>query len=223
MLGMCGIRQSSCLSLAASLMGKCSLVLPWAIVVRYSPVHRSPASPVATARIHSLMTDTRRHFPVREDTKDKKLDSQIPQIPSISITYTQYARYVQTQHGITTWLYNSSIYSIGSEERDNTNMGLMTQQSEHTSQSTSGSLTCLSTDIYKWKRLRSLTIYQILPRAQDRSWGIKLNVEVRTKLLARPRLSAKHKIGKREYKCTQQDLHQNYLHMHHYQQRGGGV
>ena len=33
----------------------------------------------------------------------------------------------------------------------------------------------------------------------------------------------KHKIGKREYKCTQQDLHQNYLHMHHYQQRDGGV
>ena len=41
------------------------------------------------------------------------------------------------------------IYSIGSEERDITNMGLMTQQSEHTSQSTCGSLTCLSTDIYK--------------------------------------------------------------------------
>ena len=31
------------------------------------------------------------------------------------------------------------VYSIGSEERDITNMGLMTQQSEHTSQSTSGS------------------------------------------------------------------------------------
>ena len=44
MLGMCGIRQPSCLSLVASFMGKCSLVLPLAIVVRYSPVHRSPAS-----------------------------------------------------------------------------------------------------------------------------------------------------------------------------------
>ena len=32
-----------------------------------------------------------------------------------------------------------SIYSLGSEEPDITNMGLMTQQSEHTSQSTSGS------------------------------------------------------------------------------------
>ena len=31
------------------------------------------------------------------------------------------------------------IYSIGSEERDITNRGLMTQQSEHTNQSTSGS------------------------------------------------------------------------------------
>ena len=61
------------------------------------------------------------------------------------------------------------IYSLGSEERDITKKGLMTQQSEHTSQSTCGSLTCLGIDIYKRKRLRSLTIYQILPRAQDRS------------------------------------------------------
>ena len=61
----------------------------------------------------------------------------------------------------------------------------MTQHSEHTRQSTCGSLTCLSTYIYKWKRLRSLTIYQILPRAQDRSWGIKRNVEVHAELLAR--------------------------------------
>ena len=82
-------------------------------------------------------------------------------------------------------------------------------------------LSCLSTDIYKWKRLRSLTIYQILPRAQDRSWGIKLNIEVQVELIVRLKsLCKKHKIGKREYKCTQQDLHQNYLHMHHYQQRG---
>ena len=42
-----------------------------------------------------------------------------------------------------------SIYSLGSEERDITNMGLTTQHSEHTSQSTNGSLTCLGTDIYK--------------------------------------------------------------------------
>ena len=139
----------------------------------------------SSSKLPWLSGSTRRHFPVREATKDKQLDSQIPHIPSISITYTQYARYVQIQHGITTWLYDSSIYSLGSEERDITNMGLMTQHSEHTSQSTSGSLTCLSTDIYKWKRLRSLTIYQILPRAQDRSWGNKLNVEVHEVLLAR--------------------------------------
>ena len=139
----------------------------------------------SSSKLPWLGGNTRRHFPVRETTKDKQLDGQIPHIPSISITYTQYARYVQIQHGITTWLYNSSIYSIGSEERDITNMGLMTQQSEHTSQSTCGSLTCLSTDNYKWKRLKSLTIYQILPRAQDRSWGNKLNVEVHMELLVR--------------------------------------
>ena len=139
----------------------------------------------SSSKLPWLSGNTRRHFPVREATKDKQLDSQIPHIPSILITYTQYARYVQIQHGITTWLYNSSIYSIDSEEWDITIMGLMTQHSEHTSQSTSGSLTCPSTDIYKWKRLRSLTIYQILPRAQDRSWGNKLNIEVHVELLVR--------------------------------------
>ena len=44
------------------------------------------------------------------------------------------------------------VYSIGSEERDITNMGLMTQHSEHTIQSTCGSLTCLSIDNYKMKK-----------------------------------------------------------------------
>ena len=53
-----------------------------------------------------------------------------------------------SQHDSTTQVF----YSIGSEERDITNMGLMTQHSEHTSQSTCGSLTCLSTDIYKKKK-----------------------------------------------------------------------
>ena len=45
--------------------------------------------------------------------------------------------------------------------------------------------------------------------AQDRSWGNKLNVEVHTELLVRRKSLQKNKIGKREYKCTQQDLHQN--------------
>ena len=40
-----------------------------------------------------------------------------------------------SQHDSTTQV----IYSIGSEERDITNMGLMTQHSEHTNQSTNGS------------------------------------------------------------------------------------
>ena len=45
---------------------------------------------------------------------------------------------------------------------------------------------------------------------QDRSWGNKLNVEVHTELLVRLKsLCKKHKIGKREYECTHQDLHQN--------------
>ena len=58
----------------------------------------------------------------------------------------------------------------------------MTHHSEHTS---NGSITCLSTDIYKWKRLRSLTIYKSLPRVQDRSRGNKLLVEVQAVLLVR--------------------------------------
>ena len=52
-----------------------------------------------------------------------------------------------SQHDSTTQVF----YLVGSEERDITNMGLMTQHSEHTSQSTCGSLTCLSTDIYNEK------------------------------------------------------------------------
>ena len=60
--------------------------------------------------------------------------------------------------------------------------------------------------------------------AQDRSWGNKLNVEDHAENTSETEVSLqKHKIGKREYKCTQQDLHQNYLHMHQYQQMGGGV
>ena len=86
-----------------------------------------------------LSGNTRRHFPVREATKDNQLDSQIPHIPSISITYTQYARYVQYNMASQNDSTTQAVYSIGSEERDITNMGLMTQQSEHTNQSTSGS------------------------------------------------------------------------------------
>ena len=139
----------------------------------------------SSSKLPWLSGNTRRHFLVREATKDKQLGCQIPHIPSISITYTQYARYVQIQHGITTWLYDSNIYSLGSEERDITNRGLTTQHSEHTSQSTSGSYhSWVQTSINK-KRLRSLTIYQILTGAQDRSWGNKLNVEAHVELLVR--------------------------------------
>ena len=58
----------------------------------------------------------------------------------------------------------------------------MTHHSEHTS---NGSITCLSTDNYKRKRLGSLTIYMSLPRVQDRSWGNKRLVEVQSVLLVR--------------------------------------
>ena len=66
----------------------------------------------SSSKLPWLSGNTRRHFPVREATKDKQLDGQIPHIPSISITYTQYARYVQIQHGITTRLYDSEYLFI---------------------------------------------------------------------------------------------------------------
>ena len=66
----------------------------------------------SSSKLPWLSGSTRRHFPVREATKDKQLDSQIPHIPSISITYTHYARYVQIQHGITTKLYDSKYLFI---------------------------------------------------------------------------------------------------------------
>ena len=62
-----------------------------------------------------------------------------------------------------------SIYSLGSEEPDITNMGLMTQHSEHTSQSTCGSLTCLITDIYKRKKAAKPDYLPDPAEAQDRS------------------------------------------------------
>ena len=62
-----------------------------------------------------------------------------------------------------------SIYSLGSEEPSITNMGLMTQHSEHTSQSTCGSLTCLSTDIYKRKKTAKPDYLPDSAEAQDHS------------------------------------------------------
>ena len=147
----------------------------------------------SSSKLPWLSGNTRRHFPVREATKDKQLDSQIPHIPSISITYTQYARYVQLQHGITTWLYDSSnlfnrlrgarYYKQGSHDPT-----FRAYKSKHKRK-----LSCLSTDIYKWKRLRSLTIYQILPRAPDHSWGNKLNVKVQAELLVRLKYLCKNR------------------------------
>ena len=54
---------------------------------------------------------TRLHFPIREATKDKQLDSQIPHIPSISIIHT-ICSICAIQHGITTRLYDSEYLFI---------------------------------------------------------------------------------------------------------------
>ena len=56
-----------------------------------------------------------------------------------------------------------SIYSLSSEERDITNMGLMTQHSIHTSNKHMRKLNLSEYRQLQMKRLRSLTIYQILP------------------------------------------------------------
>ena len=123
----------------------------------------------SSSKLPWLGGNTRRHFPVREATKGKQLDSQIPHIPSISITYTQYARYVQIQHGITTRLYDSEYLFIRLRRARYYKHGSLDPAFRAYNSNTCGSLTCLSTDIYKRKRLRSLTIYQILSKAQDRS------------------------------------------------------
>ena len=64
---------------------------------------------------------------------------------------------------------NQSIYSLGSEESDITNMGLMTQYSSHTSNKHMRKLNFSEYIQLQIKRLRSLTTYKTLPRAQDRS------------------------------------------------------
>ena len=146
----------------------------------------------SSSKLPWLSGNTRRHFPVREATKDKQLDGQIPHIPSISITYTQYARYVQynmaSQNDSTTQVvYSIRLRGARHYKHGSHDPTIRAYKSKHKRK-----LSCLSTDIYKWKRLKSLTIYQILPRAQDRSWGIKLNVEVHVKLLARPKSLCKN-------------------------------
>ena len=62
-----------------------------------------------------------------------------------------------------------SMYSLGSEEPDITNMGLMTQHSSHASNKHKRKLNLSEYKELQMKRLRSLTIYKTLPRAQDRS------------------------------------------------------
>ena len=131
-----------------------------------------------------LNGSTRRHFLVREATKHKQLGCRIPHIPSISNhtnNILDMCKYnMASQQNSTT----QSIYSLGSEQPDITNMGLMTQHSSHTSNKHKRKLNLSEYKQLQMKRLRSLTIYKTLPRVQDRSWGNKLNVEVHAELLA---------------------------------------
>ena len=62
-----------------------------------------------------------------------------------------------------------SIYSLGSEEPHIANMGLMTQHSSHTSNKHKRKLNLSEYRQLQMKRIRSLTIYKTLLRAQDRS------------------------------------------------------
>ena len=103
----------------------------------------------SSSKLPWLGGNTRRHFPIREATKDKQLDGQIPHIPSISITYTQYARYVQYNMASQNDSMTQVVYSIGSEERDITNMGLMTPTLRAYKSKHKRKLSCLGTDIYK--------------------------------------------------------------------------
>ena len=57
-----------------------------------------------------------------------------------------------------------SIYSLGSEELGITNMGLMTQHTEHTSNKHKRKLNLSKYRQLQMKRLRSLTIYKTLLR-----------------------------------------------------------
>ena len=107
-----------------------------------------------------------------------------------------------------------SIYSLGSEEPDITNMGLMTQHSEHTSN----------------KRKHNMSEYRHLQmkKAEEPDYlqhSSKIVAEVQATCRSPSGttsetsiLSAKHKLSKHEYKGTQQDLHQILSYMHLYQE-----
>ena len=85
-----------------------------------------------------------------------------------------------------------SIYSLGSEEPDITNMGLMTHITKHTSNK---HMRKLNLSEYRQLQMKKAEKPDYLPdpaEAQDRSWGIKLNVEVHVKLLARPKSLCKN-------------------------------
>src|SRR3954471_24383407 len=111
---------------------------------------------------------TRLHFPIREAAEDKQLGCRILHIPSISIIHTICSICVNT-----TWHHNKTVrlkylfirlrraryYNHGSHDPT-----FRAYKSKHKRK--------LNMSEYRqlqMKRLRSLTIYQILPRTQDRS------------------------------------------------------
>ena len=85
-----------------------------------------------------------------------------------------------------------SIYSIGSKEPDTTNMGHMTQHTEHTSNKHMWKLNLSEYRQLQMKKAEKPDYLQDPPKGIDRSWGNKLNVEVHAKLLARPKSLCKN-------------------------------
>ena len=140
----------------------------------------------SSSKLPRLDRSTKRHFPVKSTTKGTQLGVESHTYNAFHNIHTICTICVDTtwHHNITLWLK-----LLLRTHKNQHSMILQTGVSWPNIQSIQikhkRKLSCLSIDIYKWKRLRSLTIYQILPRAQDRSWGKKLNVEVHMELLVR--------------------------------------
>ena len=78
-----------------------------------------------------------------------------------------------------------SISSIGSGESDITNMGHMTQHTEHTSNKHMRKLNLSEYIQLQMKKAQKHVYLQDPPKVQDHSWGNELNVEVQVELLDR--------------------------------------
>ena len=86
----------------------------------------------------------------------------------------------------------------------------MTQHTEHTSNKLTRKLNLSEYRQLQMEKAEKPDYLQDPLRAQDRSWANKLNVEIHAETTSETEVSLqKHKLSKCEYKCTQQDLHQN--------------